>query len=82
MAGKVKGKYIQPISPTVWVDEGAKYATYIFQKTELQELTVLLITTVGRQGLPELSKMSDTSTFLYHSCYRCLKGRHQPCILR
>ena len=36
------------ISPTVWVDEGEKYTTYIFQKTKLQELTVLLITVRGR----------------------------------
>src|SRR5258708_27075851 len=39
MAGKVKGKYIQPISPTVSVDERAKHTTFIFQKTKLQELT-------------------------------------------
>ncbi len=68
MAGKVKGKYIQPISPTMWVDEGVKHTTFIFQKTELQELTMMLIATIGRQGFPELSKMSNTSLFPYHSC--------------
>src|SRR5260370_5038959 len=51
-AGRVKGKYIQPISPTVWVDGEMKQATFIFSKTELQELTAALITSVGRQGLP------------------------------
>ena len=66
MAGKVKGKYIHPISPTMWVDE-AKHVTFIFHKTKLQELTAVLITTIGRQGLPELSKMSGTSSFPYQS---------------
>ena|SRR5260221_11358109 len=65
MAGKVKGKYIQPISPTMWVDKETKHVTFIFHKTELQELTTVLIAMIGRQGLPELSKMSGTSSFPY-----------------
>ena len=67
MAGKVKGKYIQPISPTMWVEEETKHVTFIFHKTKLQELTTALIARVGRQGLPELSKMSSTSSFPYQS---------------
>src|SRR5258708_8813461 len=67
MAGKVKGKYIQPISPTVWGDKGTDYATFIFHKTKLQELMAMFISTIGRQGVPELTKISSSSSFPYHS---------------
>src|SRR5258706_6817783 len=53
--GKTKGKYIQPVSPTLWLDKDVGCTTFIFTKTELQELTASLVATIGKQGLPELT---------------------------
>ena len=67
ITGRAKAKYLQPISPTVWMDGKVNQATFIFLKTELQELTAVLITSIGRQGVPELFKTSGTVSFPYHS---------------
>ena len=41
------------------------HTTYIFTKTELQELTASLVATIGVQGLNELPKVECTSTYPY-----------------
>ena len=65
--GKTKGKYIQPVSPTLWLDKDVGCTMFIFTKTKLQELTASLVATIGKQGLPELTRFSRTASFPYRS---------------
>ncbi len=63
--GRTKGRYVQPINPEIWKDDTIGHTTYIFTKTELQELTASLVATIGVQGLNELPKVECTSTYPY-----------------
>ena len=63
--GKMKGRYVQPINPDIWQDDTMAHTTYIFMKTELQELTASLIVTIGIQGLNKLPKVECMPTYPY-----------------
>ena len=63
--GKMKGRYVQPINPDIWQDDTMAHTTYIFMKTELQELTASLVVMVGIQGLNKLPKVECMPTYPY-----------------
>jgi hypothetical protein len=66
-SSKMKGAYLHPINPTIWQDEVAGCAMFIFTKTELQGLAASLLSACGLQGMYDLPKVKVSPTFPYRN---------------